>query len=68
MILSLPVRGAWIEMFYQALQRQFAGVSLPVQGAWIEMIERGIRTTEIKSLPVQGAWIEICCGTLPLFG
>ena len=41
--MSLPVRGAWIEMEI-AVQTLSAKPSLPVRGAWIEI-------TSIKSLP-----------------
>ena len=34
--LSLPVRGAWIEMFV-ATGKPVTSLSLPVRGAWIEM-------------------------------
>ena len=57
--LSLPVRGAWIEMHYQA-QGSSRPWSLPVRGAWIEMIcYVGILPCCPMSLPVRGAWIEI---------
>ena len=34
---SLPVRGAWIEIFHRANVQAF-DKSLPVRGAWIEMV------------------------------
>ena len=34
---SLPVRGAWIEMFPWAQPRNSSRPSLPVRGAWIEI-------------------------------
>ena len=37
LLLSLPVRGAWIEI-PASLARAAAGRSLPVRGAWIEII------------------------------
>ena len=57
---SLPVRGAWIEIFLWPFSA-FPGVrSLPVRGAWIEIFaEQQERKTERASLPVRGAWIEI---------
>ena len=57
--MSLPVRGAWIEM-----QTSFGGTtatgSLPVRGAWIE-IDTPEKTAlnAASSLPVRGAWIEM---------
>ena len=58
-LLSLPVRGAWIEIGlcggdWDKLK------SLPVRGAWIEianMVE--VITMAGMSLPVRGAWIEM---------
>ena len=38
-MMSLPVQGAWIEMYTVAQLHTYAQ-SLPVQGAWIE-ISRG---------------------------
>ena len=35
--MSLPVRGAWIEMFCYGAISHFNG-SLPVRGAWIEIL------------------------------
>ena len=55
---SLPVQGAWIEMF-RAGRAFFVCLSLPVQGAWIE-IGISVRKCNCRlSLPVQGAWIEM---------
>ena len=58
--LSLPVRGAWIEMF-RALSYATKTASLPVRGAWIEICVIWAWSTRRKavSLPVRGAWIEI---------
>ena len=40
--LSLPVRGAWVEMRAEA-QAGFPGTaSLPVRGAWVEMATRSV--------------------------
>ena len=58
--MSLPVRGAWIEINSPSIRHVPAHTSLPVRGAWIE-----IRRTSRKrcgkptSLPVRGAWIEM---------
>ena len=56
--MSLPVRGAWIEISVHANSPRLQK-SLPVRGAWIEikmMVKNG---NENGSLPVRGAWIEI---------
>ena len=57
--MSLPVRGAWIEMLVQATSSLLLE-SLPVRGAWIEMsIAYHLPRTLAVSLPVRGAWIEM---------
>ena len=57
--LSLPVRGAWIEMLNNVLSDK-SYQSLPVRGAWIEMYAKHPKETMgILSLPVRGAWIEM---------
>ena len=57
--LSLPVRGAWIEIATTFPPVEIVP-SLPVRGAWIEMIMgKPLDELEIKSLPVRGAWIEM---------
>ena len=56
--LSLPVRGAWIEMSMTGKHADLI-VSLPVRGAWIEIIPRGKMRGMNASLPVRGAWIEM---------
>ena len=55
---SLPVRGAWIEMFSEKPEGLKA-LSLPVRGAWIEMVGKCPDGAQNQSLPVRGAWIEI---------
>ena len=56
--MSLPVRGAWIEMpGLQSLPHP--PWSLPVRGAWIEISRRACSSWIFESLPVRGAWIEI---------
>ena len=39
LILSLPVRGAWVEIELQCLL-SVVYVSLPVRGAWVEIASR----------------------------
>ena len=36
-VLSLPVRGAWIEIMTTSKKKQGQPRSLPVRGAWIEI-------------------------------
>ena len=55
---SLPVRGAWIEIF-QPFAFSACFRSLPVRGAWIEIFQPSRKWREKMSLPVRGAWIEI---------
>ena len=56
---SLPSRGAWIEISWsggQTARRQ----SLPSRGAWIEICHPGRPAPRPpRSLPSRGAWIEI---------
>ena len=59
LLLSLPLRGAWIEMDY-------INISTPKGGRRSPYGERGLkyrRTVSIdqddQSLPLRGAWIEI---------
>ena len=60
--LSLPTRGAWIEMRSKfGLIRQIT--SLPTRGAWIEIPNKRARPCACKSLPTRGAWIEIPIGS-----
>ena len=60
MQVSLPVRGAWIEIKRTLDFFREVSSSLPVRGAWIEMFAPSDTvTTTVPSLPVRGAWIEI---------
>ena len=59
-VLSLPVRGAWIEIPFAANSSSMLTSSLPVRGAWIEIIVKPLSCLGGVSLPVRGAWIEIC--------
>ena len=57
--LSLPVRGAWVEIVALSDVSRRGGKSLPVRGAWVEMrILRWLKRPA-SSLPVRGAWVEI---------
>mgnify|MGYP007090289493 CR=1 FL=1 len=57
--MSLPVRGAWIEMCVFSILLFTFVRSLPVRGAWIEICNRVFPNPRCQSLPVRGAWIEI---------
>ena len=57
--LSLPVRGAWIEILAARRHSSEQYSSLPVRGAWIEIIAEPLHGVEQVSLPVRGAWIEM---------
>ena len=37
-IVSLPVRGAWVEMLTAIVNWTDEGLSLPVRGAWVEIV------------------------------
>ena len=53
--LSLPVRGAWIEIYDCRHVRQHRGSSLPVRGAWIEMLYYAVRVLKIAVAPRAGS-------------
>ena len=58
-VLSLPMRGAWIEMIPD---NALVGISLslPMRGAWIEITLCSFDLLfSSVSLPMRGAWIEI---------
>ena len=56
---SLPIRGAWIEIFDDH-RRTPLQWSLPIRGAWIEIgSPKGMRAMTRTSLPIRGAWIEM---------
>ena len=58
-LMSLPARGAWIEM-PEPLAASCAFSSLPARGAWIEIKRTSKATTAAwRSLPARGAWIEM---------
>ncbi len=58
-LLSLPARGAWIEMAARWGLPGQRKRSLPARGAWIEIWKLTQREASIPSLPARGAWIEI---------
>ena len=51
---SLPVRGAWVEMFYYAILEAIFQ-SLPVRGAWVEMQNSSAKTPETLVAPRAGS-------------
>ena len=57
-VLSLPMRGAWIEILSD---RSISSIlpSLPMRGAWIEIFVFPALRFCTVSLPMRGAWIEI---------
>ena len=57
--MSLPVRGAWIEMLNARPFVMYGAPSLPVRGAWIEILSMFPEDLKRLSLPVRGAWIEM---------
>lgn len=56
--LSLPMRGAWIEMLPKRLPPPPSNVA-PHAGAWIEIRIKLANEQEQSSFPMRGAWIEI---------
>ncbi len=57
--MSLPLRGAWIEISYAKCKNIIKMQSLPLRGAWIEIYEQGNVSSALVSLPLRGAWIEM---------
>ena len=58
--LSLPVRGAWVEILDNMFGDLGIHRSLPVRGAWVEISVLALRKEKLtSSLPVRGAWVEI---------
>ncbi len=57
--MSLPARGAWIEILYSETRGFTAPLSLPARGAWIEMAYTAYKYSTSWSLPARGAWIEM---------
>ena len=57
---SLPVRGAWVEISHFAGTLQYRQPSLPVRGAWVEIALGSVSIhAQNVSLPVRGAWVEM---------
>ena len=59
-LLSLPMRGEWIEMIWQHTLITFV-MSLPMRGEWIEIVSMLSVGLIFESLPMRGEWIEIFC-------
>ena len=53
--MSLPVRGAWIEMRSAFMPGISASRSLPVRGAWIEIVFCTIRVQGVVVAPRAGS-------------
>ncbi len=75
--LSLPVRGAWIEINQEALPLEYKSRSLPVRGAWIEILRRGVNdVSDSRRSPCgeRGLKCAVCtcwrtaCPSLPVRG
>ena len=56
--MSLPVRGAWIEIQQRAKRRRVRGGSLPVRGAWIEMRLLNLTPEEIKQVAPRAGSVD----------
>ena len=54
LVLSLPVRGAWIEMILLVVLSRLLW-SLPVRGAWIEIKKQNPYNHETKVAPRKGS-------------
>ena len=64
-LLSLPARGAWIEICAGRRRCSRWTKSLPARGAWIEIISCPYPRPRPASLPARGAWIEIIVARPP---
>ena len=63
--MSLPARGAWIEILACLASRRPVW-SLPARGAWIEIPKVESESKfRFMSLPARGAWIEMVYKQLP---
>ena len=59
-LLSLPMRGEWIEILAVGKIAAEEIVSLPMRGEWIEIRHSGGgQAQRFPSLPMRGEWIEI---------
>ena len=57
--MSLPARGAWIEMQCPALRRHIGGSRSPLGERGLKCRDRGKHERRTGSLPARGAWIEM---------
>ena len=53
--MSLPVRGAWVEIACNYWGQGLAHVSLPVRGAWVEIIDFVVQQTIVAVAPRAGS-------------
>ena len=58
-LLSLPMRGEWIEICQGRRKTDRQRWSLPMRGEWIEIFPAPPHKALIVSLPMRGEWIEI---------
>ena len=58
-MVSLPARGAWIEIVPLYAIEDASELSLPARGAWIEIDFKFRYCSGGMSLPARGAWIEM---------
>ena len=57
--MSLPVRGAWIEIICLMLERILSASRSPCGERGLKSIQGSAHKERERSLPVRGAWIEI---------
>ena len=53
--LSLPVRGAWIEISRRSSSTESKVRSLPVRGAWIEIVKGLVTVNGVQVAPRAGS-------------
>ena len=57
--LSLPVRGAWVEIYLNKEREQHAIGRSPCGERGLKSIPTDVFCSFVGSLPVRGAWVEI---------
>ena len=57
--MSLPVRGAWVEMSYSTWSRRTRSCRSPCGERGLKSTTFALQNRALLSLPVRGAWVEM---------
>ena len=57
--MSLPLRGAWIEILPDSAKQVFTYRRSPCGGRGLKYVPYHVYRRVLRSLPLRGAWIEI---------